>query len=154
MTEHSPEFVAFMATWHASIDAGLVAAAAQYEPVVKTRLAGGYTSGDWIGEHRGVNATHRRGKLIEKLTVRVVESVRTTRPAGKATRFVRVLSDVFYAAFWEFGHFNIFTKKFERVEHWRHALQQTYPQIASAFHVAFNSRLQAARSSPPPRKAA
>lgn len=151
MTEHSPEFIAFMQTWREAVNAGLTAAAAQYEPAVKARLARGYTSGDWVGEHHGVNATRKvgRGKLsmVQKLTIRVVDSVRTVGPRGKKVRWVRILSDVFYAALWEFGHHNRFSKKFERVEHWRHALQETYPQIVSAFHVAFNARIQAGGTS-------
>lgn len=53
----------------------------------------------------------------------------------------RVGSNDPLARLWELGHHNRFTKRFERVEHWRLAAQDAGPVMAAAYHEVFRSVL-------------
>lgn len=100
-------------------DAGLIAAAQVVVNRVKEKLAGGYTSGAFVTGH-------------------VLNSVTRTEPADEnGVRVIRVGSNVNYALFWELGHVNLFTRKFERVEKWVPALVETAQQQADAFARVF-----------------
>lgn len=80
---------------------GLTAAAQHYANEVKQDLRGGYTSGAFVSGNVinsvAVDPGQRRGDVLE----------------------ARVGTDVMYALFWEVGHQNLFTRRYERVEIWR-----------------------------------
>lgn len=100
-------------------DAGLLAAAAVVENRVKEGLAGGYTTGAFVTGH-------------------VLNSVTHSEPAmDDRGHFILVGTDVSYALFWEVGHTNLFTRRFERKEVWMPALLSTRPEQLAAFHRAF-----------------
>jgi hypothetical protein len=125
--EQSQTFTEFVSDWSTALDAGLTAAAEVYEEAVKARLARGYTSGRFVGEERRS----------------VVDSVHHRRPATDRSgqRFVRVGSSHPVARLWEFGHHNRFTRRFERVEHFRNAIADAGDQMARAFHDVFQAAL-------------
>src|SRR5688572_4044610 len=76
--------------------AGLLAAAAVVENKVKIGLRGGYTSGRFV-------------------TGNVMASVNHSEPEiGPNGAFILIGTDVMYALYWEIGHLNLFTEKFER----------------------------------------
>lgn len=98
-----------------AVDAGLTAAALTYQRRIKEALAPGYTSGDFV-------------------TGNVVGSVAVTPPEdGPSGRTVRIGTPVLYALYWELGHHNIFTRKFERQERWVPTLLDTAPEQQAAF---------------------
>ena len=100
-------------------DAGLVAAGEVVRTEVKKGLRGGYTSGAFV-------------------TGNVWNSVRRTDPMDtEQGRGVAVFSEVNYALFWEVGHQNLFTGKYERVEVWHPALLNTAPEQLAAFNRVF-----------------
>ena len=69
-------------------------------------LTQGYTSGDFV-------------------TGNVLNSIQSTDPyTEKGTRHIRVYTDLLYALYWEMGHINAFTKKYERQERWGPTLQR------------------------------
>ena len=110
------------------MDAGLDAAASVYDEAVKARLAGGYTSGHFVGHH----------------AKSVVDSVRHTKPFNdqNGNRSVSSGSNDFRTKLWEFGHHNAFTRRFERVEHFREAMDEAGPEMAKAFHEVFSAALE------------
>lgn len=101
----------FEARWQPALHAGLTAAGYVYANTVKRALAGGYTSGDFV-------------------TGRVMNSVTVSEPEGNE---VDVGTDVDYALFWEMGHHNLFTRKFERVEIWRPAIDAMGEEMSDVF---------------------
>ncbi len=96
-------------------EAGLLAAAAVVENEVKTGLRGGYTSGNFVTGHVLASVTHSEPSL------------------GPSGAFILVGTDVMYALFWELGHMNLFTRKFERKEVWMPALLSTRAEQLAAF---------------------
>jgi hypothetical protein len=99
--------------------AGLIAVAEVVITEVKNRLRGGYTSGNFV-------------------TGFVMNSVTRSEPSeGENGAFILVGTNVMYALYWEVGHANIFTKKFERQEVWMPALLQTRNEQIAAFQRAF-----------------
>lgn len=95
-----------------ALAAGLAAAGNQYADRVGRRLAFGYTSGDFVtGNVAG--------------SVEVTPVART--PSGLE---VKVGSNVDYALFWELGHVNLFTRRYERVEIWRPFLVEMRQQLS------------------------
>lgn len=115
----SAEYLEFAANFRKAVDGGLVAAAYVYRNAVVERLTQGYTSGDFVTPHVA-------------LTVQVSAVI-----DGPDGRVVLVGTNVMYAAYWEFGHQNLFTRKYERVEHWREALMETGPAQFAAFSRVF-----------------
>jgi len=103
----------------AAQQAGLRASAYIVYNAVKRALAGGYTSGDFV-----------TGNVINSVTIGAV-----FEEAGIFG--VRIGSNVNYALFWEVGGWNVFTRKFERVEIWRPALIDTRDEQAAAFARAY-----------------
>lgn len=73
----------------------------EYADLVKEKLAGGYTTGSFV---------------TGETAAEVVADYATTIDPEAA-----VGSDSIIALAWELGHVNLFTRKFERVEHWRDA---------------------------------
>lgn len=86
-------------------DAGLVAAGVLLQNRMKVALRRGYTSGDHI-------------------TGRSVNAVARTAPHDTAGggRGVEVGTSLLYNLYWEVGHVNLFTRRYERVEKWRPTL--------------------------------
>jgi hypothetical protein len=99
--------------------AGLLAAAAVVENRVKRELRGGYTSGAFVTGH-------------------VMSSVTHSEPAEDALgAFILVGTNLNYALFWEVGHMNLFTRRFERVEIWMPALLETRAEQRAAYQRAY-----------------
>lgn len=115
----SAEFLAFSAQFRQGIDQGLVAAAYVYRNAVVTKLSRGYTSGAFVTPHVA-------------LTVGVSAAMDVD-----GRRVVLVGTNVMYALYWEMGHFNLFTRRHERVEHWRMAMMETGPAQFAAFARVF-----------------
>ena len=115
----SPEFAAFKERHDRACQAGLVAAAELYSGAIKDKLQHGYTSGDFV-------------------TGNAAASVNTTPPfeddGGWA---IKVGTNEMYLLFWETGHINLFTRKYERVEHWRAAMEEQGEAMRSAFAAAY-----------------
>jgi hypothetical protein len=99
--------------------AGLRAAAYVVYNAVKRGLRGGYTSGDFTV-----------GNVINSVTISpVFETL--------GTFAIRIGTNVPYALYWEVGHNNIFTRRYERVEVWRPAMVDTRDEQAAAFASAY-----------------
>lgn len=120
----SPVFERFRGKYEQAIDGGLVAAAYVYRNDVVSRLAQGYTSGAFVTPHVA-------------LTVTV-----TPVFSRGGVKMILIGTNVDYAAFWEFGHRNLFTGRFERVEHWREAMMATGAAQSAAFARTFTRILE------------
>lgn len=90
---------------------------------VKRKLAGGYTSGDFVTGLVSSSVTWSDPKMI----------------AGVMTGYVG--TNLLYALYWEMGHHNTFTRKFERVEIWVPALLSTGPEQQRVFFAQMESVL-------------
>lgn len=120
----SPVFERFRGKYQQAVDAGLVAAAYAYRNEVVRRLAQGYTTGDFVTPH-----------------VALTVNVSPVFDRG-GQRMILVGTNVDYAAFWELGHRNMFTGRFERVEHWREAMMASGPDQGAAFARTFKRFLE------------
>ncbi len=120
----SAEFLAFAPKFRQAIDNGLVAAAYVYRNRVVEKLSQGYTSGAFVTPHVA-------------LTVGVSAAMDLD-----GQRVVLVGTDVMYALYWEMGHMNLFTRRYERVEHWRMAMLETGPAQFAAFSRVFGRVFQ------------
>lgn len=115
----TPEFAAFKQRYARARDAGLVAAALLYQGAVREKLIRGYTTGAFV-------------------TGATAASVQVAAPRDAASgREIVVGTNELIALFWEMGHMNLFTRKYERVEHWRSTLDETAPAMAAAYGTAF-----------------
>jgi hypothetical protein len=127
--DQSTTFLEFASTWSVALDAGLLAAAEVYEEAVKAKLSMGYTSGLYAGEKRFgqtvAGSVHHRKPQYDR----------------NGVRYVAVGSNDFITRMWEFGHRNKFTGHFERVEHWRNAMNEAGEQMAQSFHDVFDAAL-------------
>jgi putative ubiquitin-RnfH superfamily antitoxin RatB of RatAB toxin-antitoxin module len=103
----------------AAQQAGLKAAAYIVYNEVKRGLRGGYTTGDFV-----------TGNVLNSVTISAI--VEESGVFG-----IRVGSNVPYALYWELGHHNAWTRKFERVEVWRPALVDTRDEQAAAYARAY-----------------
>lgn len=102
---------------------GLIAAAYVASNAVKMRLRGGYTSGAFV-------------------TGRVLDSVTRSEPVKTAEGWrIVVGTNVMYALYWELGHFNLFLKRFVRVEHWRLAMIESRDLQRDAFARVFRQHV-------------
>lgn len=102
-----------------AIDGGLIAAATVYVNAVKRGLRGGYTSGAFV-------------------TGALMASVTRTEPRNEGVaRVVRVGTNVMYAVFWELGHHNLFSRRYERKEVWMPELIRSAPAQRAAFQRVF-----------------
>jgi hypothetical protein len=95
----------------------LTAAAFVYRNAVVVKLMAGYTSGAY---------SHGGAGVVGSVTVGSV------RESGDGVS-IEVGTNVPYAMFWELGHMNRFTRKYERVEHWRNAMDESGEAMARAF---------------------
>jgi hypothetical protein len=100
-------------------DGGLIAQATVYQNAVKRELAGGFTSGDFV-----------TGNLLNSVT-------RTDPRWEGLARAIRVGTNVMYAVFWELGHYNIFSRRYERVEIWFPKMSETAAAQRAAFARVF-----------------
>lgn len=106
---------AFRARHARAVDAGLINAAEKVKSAVKRGLRGGYTSGDFA-------------------TGLSVNSVTRSNPEDEfGVRTIRVGTGLLYNLFWELGHRNRWTGKFERKEVWRPALEESREAAGAAF---------------------
>jgi hypothetical protein len=120
----SPAFEQFRGKYEKAVDSGIIAAGYVYRNAVVQRLSQGYTTGDFV-------------------TPNVALTVTVTPVFSRGgVRMLLVGTNVDYAAFWEFGHFNLFTGRYERVEHWREAMMETGPEQAAAFARTFKRILE------------
>jgi hypothetical protein len=94
---------------------GIIAAAYIVSNNVKRNLRGGYTSGEFV-----------TGQSINAVTIS--DPFRLGPNWG-----IRVGTNLLYNLFWELGHMNIFTHRFERVEKWRPALFDSRDAAAAAY---------------------
>lgn len=100
-------------------DAGLVAAAVLLQNRVKAALTGGYTSGAFV-------------------TGRVRNSVTHTAPHPvPGGRGIEVGTNLLYALYWELGHVNLYTRRYERQERWRPTLLDSRHDIQREFTRVF-----------------
>lgn len=99
--------------------AGLIAAAEVYIGAMKEAMRGGYTSGAFVTGF-AMNSIGR--------------SEPEDNPGGA---FILVGTSVMYMLFWEVGHQNLFTRKFERVERWMPTFLQTRQEQTAAYLRAF-----------------
>lgn len=121
-TDNSDKF--YEASRRARID-GLFAATQIVINAVKRGLRGGYTSGNFV-----------TGTVINSVTRSEVEE------SLDGSMEQRVGSNLPYALFWELGHHNVFTRKFERVEIWVPAVTGNLEQIRSAYARAYVASLK------------
>jgi hypothetical protein len=95
---------------------GLIAAAQVLINAMKRELRGGYTSGDFV-------------------TGRSMNSVTRSEPeVVGATGHIRVGTSLMYNLFWELGHHNLYTQRFERERKWEPTLIAQRAAIAKAFN--------------------
>lgn len=104
----------------------LVGAAFVYRNAMEDALTGGYTSGAFYSGKQGVAGS-----------VAVSEPQRDDRGA-----YVSVGTNVIYAKFWELGHRNLFTRRFERVEKWRPTMERQASAIVARFHHLYRRRME------------
>lgn len=111
-----------------AVDAGLFAMGYLYANEVKRRTAGGFTSGDFV-----------TGAALNAITV--------TDPYtdDDGARAIQVYSDLEpnYPLYWELGHHNIFTRRFERVEIWRPVSVDLASQLQAVFQSTVQARMGA-----------
>jgi hypothetical protein len=102
--------------------AALIASALLYENAMKVALTGGYTSGAFVTGRVRNSVTHGEPFLL-----------------GGITWAIRVGTNVLYALFWEIGHMNLFTRRFERVEKWRPTLEAQRAAMAARFAAVYQA---------------
>jgi hypothetical protein len=88
------------------IDAGLTAAAQNLHAKIRTRLLHGYTTGNFAHQMRGVAG-------------RVVYTTPFDYNGGRAVSIGTGPTQVPYELYWEMGHRNVFTRRYDRVEVWQ-----------------------------------
>lgn len=93
----------------------LIAAATVLQNAVRQKLRGGYTTGRFV---TGTSAASVRYSPVEHRGMDASITVGT---------------NVEYALAWELGHWNLFTRKYERVPYWEQAMTETRPAIGEAF---------------------
>jgi hypothetical protein len=100
-------------------DAGLVAAAQVGVTATKKALIGGYTSGEFA-------------------TGESARNVKSSAPYQDGIgRAIRYGTNLLFNLFWELGHHNIFTRKFERVEKWVPTFNANHENMRAAYARAF-----------------
>lgn len=122
---NSAEFERYRAALGKASEAGLRAAAQVYATDVRERLAHGYKAG-----------TFATGEDAASVEITGVEATPGTLP------IIRVGSQDRRTFWWEMGHVNHFTKKYERVEHWREAMNESKTAMSEAYTEAFNAAME------------
>jgi len=121
----TPEFARFQQTFNDAVPQGLVAAAAIYHGALRAKLQRGYTSGDFTTGNVSASVQMDAGSQI----------------GGEWE--VAVGTNLMYALYWEMGHQNVFTRRYERVEHWRETAEEEGDAMAAAFGAVVATRLEA-----------
>jgi hypothetical protein len=114
-----PEFIAL---YQRAVQAGLVAAAVLFSGAIKEKLLHGYWSGDFV---TGATAA----------SVQISPPFRFGEGGAWA---VRVGSNEMITLYWEMGHFNLFMRRYIRVEFWRYTLEEQGAAMGLAFKDAFD----------------
>jgi len=117
-------------TLYRAQDAALIAVGVAYQNRMKRALTGGYTSGDFV---TGLSRNS------------VARTAPHDGPGG--VRQVVVGTKLLYNLFWEVGHVNLFTRRFERVEKWRPTLLDSRADLQREYARVFG--LVMARGSAP-----
>jgi hypothetical protein len=107
----------------------LRAAANPLRSAVMRGLRGGYTSGAFV-----------TGRVMNSVTISPVFELEENVLA------IKVGTNVMYALYWELGHFNLFTGKYERVEVWRPALFDSRQEVREAFVRRYTKEMEKYRS--------
>ena len=123
MSDSSPEFMRYQQVYPKAVEAGLRAAAEVYQADVKERLATGYKGGRYL-----------TGRAEE--SVRISETFTDGEDAA-----LRVGSKDFVTYLWEVGFVHV-GGRFERVEHWRNALDESGQAMTDAYQEAFNAVME------------
>lgn len=114
---------AFKSRLERAIYAGLTAQANALRNAWKRNLRGGFTSGDFV-------------------TGRAINSIRIAGPERQGAGFmVRVGTDVKYVLFWEVGHLNLFSRRYEHVPTLAPALEESLEVMRQRFRAAFTRAL-------------
>lgn len=79
-------------------------------------LRGGYTSGAFV-----------TGATLGSIFITEVFQ----GPSGE--KFILIATDSMIAVYWEYGHVNLFTRKYEREERWRPTLERKYDDAMAAY---------------------
>ena len=95
------------------LDAGLTAAAENYTQKVVARLSRGYTTGNYQSD-----------PIETGVVGRVMYTTPYAAEGGRAISMGTSTTRVPYELYWEMGHQNTFTRRYERVEVWRPILEQ------------------------------
>ena len=110
----------FKARHGPAVDAALKAAAQELINGLKDQkpegLTGGYTSGDFV-----------TGKSLGE----IFATDPMSSPGGK--RLIFVSTDSPFAVYWEMGHVNLFSRKYEREERWGPTLSRKYDDCMEAY---------------------
>lgn len=123
--ENGDTFKQFEARFDVALIIGLGAAAEVYRNALAAKLQQGYTTGKYAS-----------GEAAESLKIRRIRM-------GDHGPETSVYTTDFKQRMWEFGAFNAFTRKYERVEHWRLTLEEQGRAMAQAFHGAFTQQIAA-----------
>lgn len=120
-------FTSNLAEWQrdheAAIDAALLECAKELQAEIQRRLRLGYTSGAFTSGH-------------------TADSVTITAPIWEGgARVVRVGTDSGIALSWEMGRLNLFTREYERVEHWKESALAMAPRIRGTFVRVYRARM-------------
>lgn len=113
---------------HRGQDAGLTAAGYSMRNAVLRELRGGYRSS--LGNH-GDFVT---GTSLNHVTVSDVKREGRVASIGVGT-------DLLYNLFWEVGHHNLFTRRFERDQKWEPAYQKGKDLALARFIAAFKREI-------------
>lgn len=122
-------------------DAGLIAAANIITRDVKLRFRsrkGGYTSGAFVHDYGGVAKSIMQSEPHDHAGRR-----RVTIGTNK-----RSVDGFSYPLAWEFGHLNLFTVNYERVETFRPAMDENRDRARAAYARAMKRALQMAQAVP------
>lgn len=123
---------AFRARKERATEAGLRASAHVIVNGLKEKstsggLAEGYTSGAFV-----------TGTLLNSIFI-APDSGSFVDSGGK--RYLLIGTNLAYAVYWEVGHYNIFTRRYEREERWRPTLLRKYDEAVAAYHRAYASQM-------------
>lgn len=88
-------------------------------------LRGGYTSGLFV-----------TGRVMNSVTISKAFEI------APGVFGIKVGTNVLYALFWELGHWNLFTGKYERVEVWRPAMFGARQEMREAFARRYTKEMQ------------
>lgn len=122
-----------LAVLDAASAAGLVAAGALVQRELKRALAPGFKGGAFVTGH-----------LVNSITVSAPFQVGDRFTIRVGTSALR--DGVSYPLAWELGHFNTFTRQYEREERWVPTLIRVRDEAAVAFRIAAMRRIGSAGS--------